>query len=33
MSQASRAGITRIVAFQDAGLFGSFGLPQEYGAS
>ena len=28
MSQASRAGIARIVAFQDAGLFGSFGLPQ-----
>ena len=26
------AGIARIVAFQDPGLFGSFGLPQEYGA-
>ena len=26
-------GISRIVAFQDAGLFGSFGLPHEYGAS
>jgi RNA polymerase sigma-70 factor (ECF subfamily) len=25
-------GIARIVAFQDAGLFGSFGLPQKYGA-
>jgi len=25
-------GIARIVAFQDPGLFGSFGLPQEYGA-
>ena len=24
-------GIARIVAFQDPGLFGSFGLPQEYG--
>jgi len=33
MSQASRAGIARIVAFQDAGLSGSFGLPQKYGAS
>ena len=29
---AARTGITRIVAFQDPGLFGSFGLPQEYGA-
>ena len=26
------AGIARIVAFQDPGLFGSFGLPQEYAA-
>jgi hypothetical protein len=26
------AGIARIVAFQDPGLFGSFGLPREYGA-
>ena len=25
-------GIARIIAFQDQGLFGSFGLPQEYGA-
>jgi hypothetical protein len=23
-------GIVRIIAFQDQGLFGSFGLPQEY---
>jgi RNA polymerase sigma-70 factor, ECF subfamily len=28
----TRTGITRIVAFQDSGLFGSFGVPQEYGA-
>ena len=25
-------GIARIVAFQDTGLFGSFGLPEEYRA-
>jgi hypothetical protein len=25
------SGIARIVAFQDPGLFGSFGLPQEHG--
>ena len=25
-------GIARIIAFQDRGLFGSFGLPQQYGA-
>ncbi len=27
------AGVARIVSFQDASLFGSFGLPQEYGAA
>ena len=26
-------GIARIVTFQDPGLFGSFGLPPEYGAA
>jgi RNA polymerase sigma-70 factor (ECF subfamily) len=29
----TRAGIARIVSFQDPSLFGSFGLPQEYGAA
>ena len=27
------AGIARIVAFQNPGLFGSFGLPQDYSAA
>jgi len=29
----TRTGIARIVAFQNSGLFGSFGLPQQYGAA
>jgi RNA polymerase sigma-70 factor (ECF subfamily) len=29
----TRTGIARIVSFQNPGLFGSFGLPQEYGAA
>jgi len=29
----TRTGIARIVSFQDPGLFGSFGLPLEYGAA
>ena len=29
----TRTGIARIVSFQNPGLFGSFGLPQEYRAA
>jgi RNA polymerase sigma-70 factor (ECF subfamily) len=29
----TRTGIARIVSFQDPGLFGSFGLPQQYRAA
>jgi RNA polymerase sigma-70 factor (ECF subfamily) len=29
----ARTGIARIIAFQDPGLFGSFGLPPEYRAA
>jgi RNA polymerase sigma-70 factor (ECF subfamily) len=32
VSTVTATGIARIIAFQDTGLFGSFGLPQQYRA-